>query len=290
MTKRLTLKKHLASLEEIKNIINAMKNLSLMEISKASKFLSPQERLMETIQEVATDFFSFHTELAKQLFSASPQVYILIGSERGFCGSFNEMIIKQWRDSLTDKDILQTKTFIVGSKLAAKIPERSPTIKVITAPNATEEIQSVILTLMREVETTLQADGEIVNPANWAIIFNEETKSGFRQQVLRPLVALGKEKSPQFATAPLLYLEPQQFLLELIEQYLFAVLYQIFYQSFVTENQERLKHMESALDWMEKKNTQLKLHMNELRQEEITEEIEVIMLSVENLQHKLADD
>lgn len=290
MTKRSTLKNHIVSLEEIRNIVSAMKNLSLMEISKATKFFSAQERVVSTIKKVATDFFNFHPHLAAPLFTAQPLIYILIGSERGFCGNFNQMIIEQWESDIKKRGAnvkehgaTKPKTLLVGNKLATKVPATLLEAEKINGPNATEEIQAVILTIIKKLEKIAQEASVTINPANWVIIFNEETVAGIRPKVIQPFVTLSKEKAPQLAVAPLLYLEPQQFLLELVEQYLFAVLYRLFYESFIIEHQERLKHMESALDWIEKKNIQLKLHMNELRQEEITEEIEVIMLSVKTL-------
>jgi F-type H+-transporting ATPase subunit gamma len=49
------------------------------------------------------------------------------------------------------------------------------------------------------------------------------------------------------------------------------------------ENQMRLEHMEKAIQRLEKNEAQLRLNYNRIRQEEIIEEIEVILLSAEAL-------
>ena len=87
-------------------------------------------------------------------------------------------------------------------------------------------------------------------------------------------------KGKKFAYPPLLNLTPEELYPQLLEQYLFSVLYRAFYLSFLEENRERLRHMEAALDTLETHLNRLKREGNALRQEEITEEIEVILLGI----------
>ena len=68
-----------------------------------------------------------------------------------------------------------------------------------------------------------------------------------------------------------------------MEQYLFARLHELLYSSLLAENQARMEHLESAVQRLERKSVELLRKRNVLRQEEITEEIEVIMLSAELL-------
>jgi F-type H+-transporting ATPase subunit gamma len=67
----------------------------------------------------------------------------------------------------------------------------------------------------------------------------------------------------------------------LLDQYLFAVLHEIFYTSLMAENRSRFQHMDQALQRLEKETDGLKRKYHVLRQEEITQEIAVIMLSAE---------
>jgi F-type H+-transporting ATPase subunit gamma len=70
----------------------------------------------------------------------------------------------------------------------------------------------------------------------------------------------------------------------LIEQYLFAALHELLYSSLMAENQRRMQQMDAAVRRLEKNSADLLRKRNISRQEEITEEIEVIMLSVEALE------
>ncbi|HEU5407471.1 MAG TPA: F0F1 ATP synthase subunit gamma, partial [Nitrospira sp.] len=61
--------------------------------------------------------------------------------------------------------------------------------------------------------------------------------------------------------------------------HLFSLLHEVFYSSLMAENLHRFQHMDQAIHRLEKDRGELVRKRNSLRQEEITEEIEVIMLS-----------
>ena len=81
------------------------------------------------------------------------------------------------------------------------------------------------------------------------------------------------------ACAPLLNLQPAAFLAQLIEQYLFAALQAILYEALLSENQHRVRHLEGAVRHLEQRAEELQRRLRLLRQEEIIEEIEVILLN-----------
>lgn len=71
-----------------------------------------------------------------------------------------------------------------------------------------------------------------------------------------------------------------QFLASLTAQYLFAALHQFLCSSLTAENQQRVRHLEAAVHRITDETARIARHCNRLRQEEITEEIEIILLSV----------
>jgi F-type H+-transporting ATPase subunit gamma len=91
------------------------------------------------------------------------------------------------------------------------------------------------------------------------------------------------EPEHRFAYPPLLNLDPLALSADLLDHYLFAILHEVFYSSLMAENLSRFQHMDQAIQRLENDISALALRRNVLRQEEITEEIEVIMLSVEAL-------
>ena len=58
----------------------------------------------------------------------------------------------------------------------------------------------------------------------------------------------------------------------------------------MAENYQRLHHLDNALDRLGNKLSYLTRHLNLLRQEEITQEIQVIMLSAEAIMEEIQSD
>lgn len=288
MTKRSQLKKYIESLTDISDIMTAMKNLSLVEINKLTKFLTTQGKVVNTLEVAGIDFFSFFPKLLPAIETIKSNIYILIGSERGFCGSFNDIIIAKWQADIQDKNITDAKLVIIGRKLAMKLEDDSHVIKIIDGPSTAEEIPAVILSLIDYLEN--MPESEKWRSENWQIIYNEIDGNLIQSTLLSPFIKLKGEKTKTVGFAPYLNLSPKEFLSQFLEQYLFAILHNTFYQSLMAENHQRLQHMDGAITRLEKKCTQLTNQLNILRQEEITEEIEVILLSAEALlQEKIID-
>ena len=114
------------------------------------------------------------------------------------------------------------------------------------------------------------------------VIHHDPTEQSIKVSELRPFKKAGAATA-RFTYAPLLYMKAQPFLSGLAEQHLFAALHELLYSSLMAENQRRVEHMDAAVRRLERRSAELWQKRNVLRQEEITEEIEVIMLSVEAL-------
>lgn len=279
MSKRKQILTHIEALEDIKSIINAMKNLALMEISKVNRILDTQAQVVASLQAVAADFFYFHSDLLHYISSFGSKAYILVGSERGFCGNSNERIIQQWQADLGVRSSQNFPLITVGEKLASKLEKFNQNAINLSGPNATEEIKPVLLTLTKTLAAKYQESHGEVQPGNWTVVYNELIEDKLTTKIVQPFVNLNIQTEPKYTVPPLLTMNPERFLLEFLDQYLYAFLYLIFCQSFLAENTQRLTHMQGAVDWIDEKKRNLDLQKNELRQEEIIEEIENILQS-----------
>ncbi len=59
MSKRREIERQVRSLNDIREIMNAMKNLSLMESHRLSRFIETQRRVVTTTESAADDFLTF---------------------------------------------------------------------------------------------------------------------------------------------------------------------------------------------------------------------------------------
>lgn len=276
MSKRRDLQRHLRSLEEIKEIMNAMKNLALMQIHKVARRLETQHRVVENIEAAASDFLSFHPyppggeEPARD-------VYLLLGSERGFCGDFNEALARalQAHETRGDDPVLVT----IGNKLSSRYADDPRVIARLPGPSALEEVEAVLLNLMATLDTW-QAAQRPTGALRFTMFHHQPGEPGVKMTRLDPFSEWAPPRR-RAAYPPRLNLEPRLFLTKLAEHYLFAVLHELFYQSLMAENEQRVQRMDFAVRRIDEDSQALLRRFNSVRQEEITEEIELIMLNVE---------
>lgn len=280
MSKRGQIQKHLGTLRDIGGIMGAMKNISLMETHKLARFLDQQHRVLAGIEATAADFLAHHPEIGYRPEVAAPGIVVAIGSQRGFCGDFNEPLVRalshHWQQGSP------AGVLVVGRRLAAKLGRELRVTATFDGPSVAEEVQPVLQRLMDTLgELQAQAGGN--NLLNVSVFAHREGENQVSMRSILPAPDPG-HTAPRFAYPPLLNLAGAKFFAELARHYLWAQMHDVFYSALMAENRRRLQHMEGAMQRMEEKAGELQRKYNLLRQEEITEEIEVIMLSNEALQ------
>jgi len=270
MTKRQDLEHHRHSLGEIREIMNSMKTLAFLETRKLTHFLSSQQTVVRSIEDTAADFLSFHPEILPEI-DETNQIYLLIGTERGFCGDFNQSLLRHLDSTHPFGEPL---LIVVGHKLHTLIENKTDRVTLIDGASVVEEVTSVLDKIVQSL-SSLQEQYAIptlygLYHGNNGGIVAQKLLPSFQQYLLQP---------PHFPHPPELNLSAANFLLELTEQYLFAALHEILYTSLMAENRNRVAHLEGAVKHLDDKSEELSRQCNALRQEEIIEEIEVILLS-----------
>jgi F-type H+-transporting ATPase subunit gamma len=286
LTRRRTLEEHRHNLGEIRGIMNSMKTLAYIETRKLARFLDSQQAMVANIESMAADFVSFFPETLPTD-EGENAVYLLVGSERGFCGNFNESLLPAMESCVAENSHSRLMLVTIGHKLHTTLETDSRVIAEIDGANVAEEIEQV---LARITETLLSLQTAYPTLSLFVLYHGGDQPNqpgGDDQQVLMQKLLspfqryLGK--SPDFSHAPILNVAPADFLLELTDHYLFATLHEILYTSLMAENHRRVQHLDGAVQHLDDKENELSSQCNALRQEEIIEEIEVILLSAESL-------
>ena len=268
MSGQAELSQRFARLKEISGIMTAMKSLSLVETKKLARFIGHQRRMLANIEAAAGDFLSFFP--VERAPATQPVILLLIGSERGFCGNFNERVLAAL-DALPAWQPAPT-LLVVGSRLAAKLANRPGIIAVLDGASVTEDVPAVLNRIMDALHTASTA-----SDAGAALFSLAHAAEG--EPMLKRLLPFDPPPAPHFTHPPRLQLVPSEFFAELLDQYLLASLYGQLYESLSAESRQRLAHMEHALDRLDETIDRLALKRNALRQEKIVEEIEVILSS-----------
>ncbi len=277
MSRRREIEASLRSFHEIRDILDAMKNMARMEVHRLSRFLVTQQRVVAGIEAAGSDFVAFYPELFRG--NEPPrEVLLLLGSERGFCGDFNEAVLRAYgqRDASEEAQVV-----LLGRKLSGKLPRDFRAAAILESASVVEEVEGVLVQLMNTL-SGLENSRAGARPLRVTVFHHEAQGEDVRTSVLQPFQQPGATRRG-FASPPRLSLDPVVFANGLVEQYLFARLHELLYTSLMVENQIRVQHMDSAVQRLERKSAELLRRRNTLRQEEITEEIEVIMLSVGTL-------
>lgn len=276
MTSRRQLDEQRRSLAEIRDIMNAMKNLAYMETRKLDRFLDAQYAVVRGIEAVAADFVTAFPDTLPSARAAN-RVYLLVGSERGFCGDFNEALLhylelEQEQAAATDVPVL----IATGRKLQALLADDPRVAAFSGGVSVVEEVAAVLTGV---VATLVEMQARFGTLALYALHHDHNAQAVVSQQLLPPFQAQSRQP-PRFSQPPDLNLAPADFLIELSHHYLFAALQRIFYVSLMAENQRRVQHLEAAVQHLDDQSVDLRRRCNALRQEEIIEEIEVILLNI----------
>ncbi len=275
MSRRAALAHRLGALKDIRDIMNAMKNLSLMETRKLTHVLSTQRVMLETLEEELSDFAEFFPEVVPD----GPdrrEIRVLLGSERGFCGDFNETVIAADESDADDRGAVRPAAIVVGSRLASKLPAGRAAGAVLSGPSTVEEIPSVLLRLMEAVDAASRDPR--AGSLRLTVVAHDAERREARVFRLRPFPEMKKVRL-RHPRPPLLNVAPKVLAADLADHYLFARLSGLFDSSLLAENQFRLQHMENAIRHLDQETAETLVRKNRLRQEEIVEEIEVLLLN-----------
>ena len=273
MSRRRILERHRHSLTEIRNIMNSMKALAHMEVRKLDRFLDAQRKVVRSIEEVAADFLNFNYETLPEV-EPLVEAYLIVGTERGFCGDFNRALLTHLDSALHTRSSVPAVLIVVGRKLHTLLEKDGRVSARVEGASTVEEITTVFDRVVRELSVLQKKHGVL---GLCTLFHNGEM--GIETRRLLPPFQQRLDSPPKYSDPPVLNLEPEDFLVELTDHYLFAALHEVLYISLMTENHRRVTHLEGAVQHLEDESTALERRCNTLRQEEIIEEIEVILLS-----------
>ncbi|MEJ2766246.1 F0F1 ATP synthase subunit gamma [Photobacterium sp. MCCC 1A19761] len=296
MTRRQDLQHRRHSLNEIINILDAMKMLAQMESHHLEQCLQAQHRVVAAILTVANDFLSFYPQTLPESPQATP-VYLMIGSERGFCGHFNHALLSEFEQCLQQAEVRPT-VLVVGRKLFSLVEDDTLLHARIKGPSVAEDVPAVL----EEIVETLMALQQQQPRMTLFGVYHQGEQGILTQQLLPPFQQSllqqqphqqqqshqAQQPPPRFSYPPALNLSPTEFLLGVARQYLFAALHEVLYASLLEENRSRSTHLEGAVRHLEDLSGELAQQLNQLRREEITEEIEVLLLNAGRLEQERA--
>jgi F-type H+-transporting ATPase subunit gamma len=277
MSQRRKLRHLLQQLSETRGIIEAMKNLAVVEIHKLDRRLENQQQMVQDLEQMAADLLGFHPyTLARD--GGHRDIWLLFGSERGFCGDFNESIIDNLLKQLTAQNGPPV-LIPIGSKLCQRLDGDPRVTRFIEGADVTEEVTRILNTIIQHINDLQTRYG---NCYVFTLYHHAETGQLTCSQLLPPFKQL-PATGQRYGTPPVLNIAPDILFQALMDHYLFTALHEIAYMSLMAENYSRIQHMTGALHRLDERVDDVMRKYHIRRQEEITEEIEVILLNATNI-------
>lgn len=277
MTSRHQLQTRRQGLAKIRDILNSMKTLAYMETKKLYHCLAAQHRVVESVERAAADLLSFYPQIMPGAVEQGATVYLLVGSERGFCGDFNQVLLQQLESILSEPQQSQIKPAIIaiGHRLSTLMADDERVAVVLDGASVAEEVPELLQRLVHEL---LELQGTL-DPLRLFCLYHDDAGKVGCRLLLPPFEDIGQRFSPKFMIPPVLHQTPEALLEELSEHYLFAVLHEIIYSALMAENFRRVTHLDGAVKHLDEEEEHMRRQVNALRQEEIIEEIEVLLLN-----------
>jgi len=281
MGRRRELSRRLGALTEISGIMSAMRGLALMETHILQEFLLTQRRMVASIEAAAADFLAWHPAL-QPVAQPESEICILVGSEQGFCGDFNEALL-HYREAHCRDKAAPGRFLTLGHRLASRLDgDASLALMQLPGASVADEVPTVLLRLTRELNRLLAA-GEMAG-CGLSALYHCDATGDIRLRHLLPLRDLPVPAARPYP--PEINIPPGDLLTALTGHYLYAALNEVLYSSLMAESRQRHAHMDRALKKLDEDSEHLQQAYNAQRQEDITEEIEVILLSAGMLEEE----
>jgi F-type H+-transporting ATPase subunit gamma len=280
MTRLSEIQSHIASMDELLDIVGAMRSLAGMRVQESQHALPGIRSYADSMAAaIGSALLLMPQPVQIDRFERGHRALILCMAEHGFVGGFNERMLEAARPTLKPTDLL----FVLGSRGAALAFEHGRKV-AWTQPMATrlagapDAVNRLINELYRRI-----AHGNVGRVEVMFGRYRQGAPSSIERRLLLPLdtTTLAAAKARQ---APLHNLAPRPLLEKLMAEYVFALLTEAAVESIASENAARFAAMESAHENVGKKLAGLQENARQARQTEITAELLDLMTGAEAMQ------
>jgi F-type H+-transporting ATPase subunit gamma len=262
----------IGSLNELIEIVSALRAIAAVQMQQSQRSLTAIRDYAEIIRRALAEAATLIPDDGAGSPADGPQRpgLVVFCSEHGFCGSFNEPLIRAAADAAKITRNLQV--IFVGARGAQRASERGMR-PALTLSMATHS--GGVTVVARKVAAELYRRFIAQTLTSAEMIYTREAagqRASLSRQKLLPLDAPEVETNHR-GLPPIVNLKPRRLFDELAAEYMFAMLEAAAMDSFASENAARFRTMEAAHENIGNKATELTRTMRRMRQDAVTTEL-----------------
>lgn len=285
------LKRKIGSTEDLQSVVKTMKGMAAVNIREYERAVEALVDYYRTVEMGLNMVLRYGggTPVTARYAPIGRTVAIVVGSDLGMCGPFNEQIVGYAVEYLRERhaDEHGLTLLAVGEKTASQLMHHDyPMPELYQVPAGIQGITPLVQELLVKLER-LEAETDLSR----AVVFHGYHKSHAayepRAVELLPVDKAWLESIQQrrgeSRTLPMFTMDRSVLFSFLIRQYLFIELYRAIAESLASENAARLIAMQGAEKNIEERLGELTQRYHQQRQTSITQELLEVVSGFEAL-------
>ena len=271
MVQLIQIRQRIKAIETIKKITHAMRLIAMSAHSRLKGQQKPLQKFHEKLSQIFDHAFSAYPAWHNRIFNpehSGETLVIVIGSQKGLCGNFNNSLFYFFNESLPELNKKKCTYIAIGKKAQenlAKVHIKSQIYyKNFSAATLETISRSIIGTIMHA-----QPHFDSV------IVFSNQLKTFFIQKPHQTILIPFSGQTHALKEQPGFYWQesPQEILDYAAQQLLVTRLQQTLFESLLAEQASRFISMDSSTRNANNLLDQTKLTYNKIRQANITKEL-----------------
>ncbi|MCK5194580.1 MAG: F0F1 ATP synthase subunit gamma, partial [Desulfobulbaceae bacterium] len=272
---------------DLLSVVKTMKSLAAVNIRQYEATAEAMDEYKDIVDTAWQALFKNRPQLPTKRLS-NQAVLLVLGSDQGMCGQFNENIIQyalQKAQSYKDEG-METIFWTAGERVRAGIEEKEKVEEHFFLPASPTAIGD----LMHEIVTHFAERHENRKIETFIIYYNRLEHGGIYSSISQQILPLEPyyDENKRLKTwptrcLPLIRMDTGVFFEHLFHQHIFGAIYKAFSQSLASENAARLAAMQAAEKNIVEMEETLQGKFRETRQNAITAELLDIISGFEAL-------
>lgn len=283
-------KSRLDNLNAVEPLLGALRTISMSTWQKAQnkigKMKQPERHYHQLLNVILPEIQQARGLQSKKPKNVRPEVdtiLLIIGSERGLCGKFNENLVDHAIRWIAEQDFTSHELWAMGSRMALALDRKGLSyaqLHLLSASDLTSYQQTYLLSQQ------WLAAFESYQFNHITVLYNQSVRIGKLEFSTYPLLPYKIEPLsqplsdlPERWPPPIIETEPEGIYRQIVQHTLAASLYKILLRSSIAEHSTRFRMMEEAKQNAEELITELERVINAERKRKITQQMQELAVS-----------